>query len=292
MDKEEDKSKAKPSTPIPPTQGYYGPRNAYCPPFMMHPNSQPMPLFPTTFIYPPSSNAEESSRVEQTSQPPPMPPLTTMFIYPPSSSAEKSRQPLPMPHFPIAFIYPPSTNAEESARLQEVIQPTPMPPFPTAFIYPPSTNAEESGRLQQAIQPPPMPPIPTTFKSPSSSNAEESGHVQETSQPPSTSCLPSSTGEELKSTGKDLSNAETASNFGGTLFFEVALYFLGNTVYRIDVRTEAEEINEENSDKDRVEEPKPGMEFVTDNELMAYYKRYAKQEGFGVITQRTKREAD
>ncbi|XP_042963644.1 protein FAR1-RELATED SEQUENCE 5-like [Carya illinoinensis] len=34
------------------------------------------------------------------------------------------------------------------------------------------------------------------------------------------------------------------------------------------------------------------MEFATDNELMAYYKRYAKQEGFGVITQRTKREAD
>ncbi|XP_042977711.1 formin-like protein 14 isoform X2 [Carya illinoinensis] len=165
MDKEEDKSKARPSTPIPPTQGYYGPRNAYCPPFMMHPNvymnsytyawgsqSQPMPPFPTTFIHPPSSNAEESSRVEQTSQPPPMPPLPTMVIYPPSSSAEESRQPPPMPPFPTAFIYPPSTNTEESARLQEVIQPPPMPPFPTAFIYPPSTNAEESGRFQQAIQ--------------------------------------------------------------------------------------------------------------------------------------------
>ncbi|XP_042980095.1 protein FAR1-RELATED SEQUENCE 5-like [Carya illinoinensis] len=34
------------------------------------------------------------------------------------------------------------------------------------------------------------------------------------------------------------------------------------------------------------------MEFATDHELMAYYKRYAKQQGFGVITQRTKREAD
>ncbi|KAG2725815.1 hypothetical protein I3760_01G084100 [Carya illinoinensis] len=34
------------------------------------------------------------------------------------------------------------------------------------------------------------------------------------------------------------------------------------------------------------------MEFATYNELMAYYKRYAKQEGFGVITQRTKREAN
>ncbi|KAG7994548.1 hypothetical protein I3843_01G062800 [Carya illinoinensis] len=34
------------------------------------------------------------------------------------------------------------------------------------------------------------------------------------------------------------------------------------------------------------------MVFATEHELMAYYKRYAKQKGFGVITQRTKREAD
>ncbi|XP_042978792.1 protein FAR1-RELATED SEQUENCE 5-like [Carya illinoinensis] len=34
------------------------------------------------------------------------------------------------------------------------------------------------------------------------------------------------------------------------------------------------------------------MKFATDHELMAYYKRYAEQQGFGVITQRTKREAD
>ncbi|KAG2708236.1 hypothetical protein I3760_05G182800 [Carya illinoinensis] len=56
---------------------------------------------------------------------------------------------------------------------------------------------------------------------------------------------------------------------------------------------ESEDINEEKSDNQRVEEdPKAGMEFATDHELMAYYKRYVKQQGFGVITQRTKREAD
>ncbi|KAG6677933.1 hypothetical protein I3842_14G053000 [Carya illinoinensis] len=56
---------------------------------------------------------------------------------------------------------------------------------------------------------------------------------------------------------------------------------------------EAEDINEEISNNQRVEEePKPSMQFPTDNELMAYHKRYAKQQGFGVITQRTKREAD
>ncbi|KAG2699563.1 hypothetical protein I3760_07G197500 [Carya illinoinensis] len=56
---------------------------------------------------------------------------------------------------------------------------------------------------------------------------------------------------------------------------------------------ESKDINEENSDNQRVEEdPKAGMEFATDHELMVYYKRYAKQQSFGVITQRTKREAD
>ncbi|XP_035545971.1 protein FAR1-RELATED SEQUENCE 4-like [Juglans regia] len=46
------------------------------------------------------------------------------------------------------------------------------------------------------------------------------------------------------------------------------------------------------SDDEGVDQPKPGMEFATDKDLMTYYKRYAKQQGFGVITQRTKREAD
>ncbi|XP_041016293.1 protein FAR1-RELATED SEQUENCE 5-like [Juglans microcarpa x Juglans regia] len=54
---------------------------------------------------------------------------------------------------------------------------------------------------------------------------------------------------------------------------------------------EAEETNEVSDDDERVEEPKPGMEFATDKELLAYYKQYAKQQGFGVITQRTKRDA-
>ncbi|KAF5476175.1 hypothetical protein F2P56_007910 [Juglans regia] len=55
--------------------------------------------------------------------------------------------------------------------------------------------------------------------------------------------------------------------------------------------TEAEGTNQV-SDDEGVEEPKPGMEFATDKEFMAYYKRYTKQQGFSVIIQRTKREAD
>ncbi|KAG6639156.1 protein FAR1-RELATED SEQUENCE 5-like [Carya illinoinensis] len=42
----------------------------------------------------------------------------------------------------------------------------------------------------------------------------------------------------------------------------------------------------------RVEAPRSGMEFPSENELTAYYKQYAKQEGFGVRTQRTKKDDD
>ncbi|XP_041004103.1 protein FAR1-RELATED SEQUENCE 3-like [Juglans microcarpa x Juglans regia] len=92
---------------------------------------------------------------------------------------------------------------------------------------------------------------------------------------------PSSTGEDMGSFEKTASNAETAP-------------FISESENNVrDVETEANDIIQENSDNDRVEkEPKLGMKFATDHELMAYYMRYAKQQGFGVITQRTKREAN
>ncbi|XP_042988761.1 protein FAR1-RELATED SEQUENCE 5-like [Carya illinoinensis] len=43
-------------------------------------------------------------------------------------------------------------------------------------------------------------------------------------------------------------------------------------------------------DELRVEEPKSGMKFESVKELTAYYKQYAKQEGFGVRTQRTRKD--
>ncbi|XP_042979976.1 protein FAR1-RELATED SEQUENCE 4-like [Carya illinoinensis] len=45
-------------------------------------------------------------------------------------------------------------------------------------------------------------------------------------------------------------------------------------------------------DEVTVEAPRSGMEFKSVKELLAYYKKYAKQEGFGVRTQRTKRDDD
>ncbi|XP_042947953.1 protein FAR1-RELATED SEQUENCE 6-like [Carya illinoinensis] len=47
------------------------------------------------------------------------------------------------------------------------------------------------------------------------------------------------------------------------------------------------------SDEDnKVEPPKAGMKFGSNKEVLSYYKRYAKQEGFGVIIRRTKRDID
>ncbi|XP_042946090.1 protein FAR-RED IMPAIRED RESPONSE 1-like [Carya illinoinensis] len=46
------------------------------------------------------------------------------------------------------------------------------------------------------------------------------------------------------------------------------------------------------NDDDSVIEPKPGMSFKTEHELIDYYKQYGKQTGFGVMTQRSKREDD
>ncbi|XP_042973095.1 protein FAR-RED IMPAIRED RESPONSE 1-like [Carya illinoinensis] len=43
---------------------------------------------------------------------------------------------------------------------------------------------------------------------------------------------------------------------------------------------------------DIIEEPKSGMEFNSFDELLSYYKHYAKKNGFGVMTQRSERSED
>ncbi|XP_041003397.1 protein FAR1-RELATED SEQUENCE 5-like [Juglans microcarpa x Juglans regia] len=130
--------------------------------------------------------------------------------------------------------------------------------FSTTFMYPPSTNAESSGHVQQTNQPPPMPHFSTT-SCPPSTNTEDSIRPKQMDSP-------------LSSTGEDMGSFENTPS---------------------SAETKADDIIQENSDNDRIEEePKPGMKFVTDHELMAYYMRYVKQQGFGVITQRMKREAN
>ncbi|KAF5468439.1 hypothetical protein F2P56_012589 [Juglans regia] len=67
---------------------------------------------------------------------------------------------------------------------------------------------------------------------------------------------------------------------------------LSETSSDINIEPDAEEMNEVSDDDNRVEPPKSGMQFSSDKEVLDYYKRYAKQEGFGVIIKRTKRDLD
>ncbi|XP_042944828.1 protein FAR1-RELATED SEQUENCE 5-like [Carya illinoinensis] len=60
----------------------------------------------------------------------------------------------------------------------------------------------------------------------------------------------------------------------------------------IDINKDLEGSTVVPDDEVQVEPPRPGMEFDSEKELIAYYKQYAKQEGFGVRTQRTKRDDD
>ncbi|KAF5472521.1 hypothetical protein F2P56_009233 [Juglans regia] len=67
---------------------------------------------------------------------------------------------------------------------------------------------------------------------------------------------------------------------------------VGETSSDSNIELDADGTNEVSEDDERVEPPKSWMVFTTDKDVLAYYKRYVKQEGFGVITKRTKREVD
>ncbi|KAF5445781.1 hypothetical protein F2P56_034805 [Juglans regia] len=214
-------------------------------------------------------------------QHPSMPHFGPTMLYPPSSNAEELGQvqnimlPPSMPHFGPTMLNPSSSNAEESGRVQNIMLPPSIPHFGPTMLYPPSSNSEESARVQNIILPQSIPPLGPTMLNPSSSNAEESGRVQNIMLPPSmppfgpTMLNPSLSNAEESSRVQNMSNENSS-----------------------DVCKEGEAEGTNEVSNDGVEEPKPGMEFATDKELMAYYKRYAKQQGFGIITQRTKREAD
>ncbi|XP_018830352.2 protein FAR1-RELATED SEQUENCE 5-like [Juglans regia] len=138
--------------------------------------------------------------------------------------------------------------------------------------YPPLSNPEDFRRFQETIQ------HPSTMSYPPSSNPER---FQETPQHPvQSSIVP----DESEKNVASISHMNALEVEGSN---EVSNTDETNEVL------EAKGTNEVSDDDDeRVEEPKSGMEFSTEKDLLAYYKRYAKQSGFGVKTFRTKREAD
>ncbi|XP_042974559.1 protein FAR1-RELATED SEQUENCE 5-like [Carya illinoinensis] len=145
------------------------------------------------------------------------------------------------------------------------------------------SNPKELGRDEDTNQyvamPPPfaMPPFVPSLPSPPASNLEEFSRGEHTTQyvampppfamPPFVPSLPS----PLSSNPEEFSR-ETEPD--------------------INISPDAEGINDLSDDDEKVDPPIAGMKFPSDNEVLLYYKRYAKQEGFGVIIKRTKRDLD
>ncbi|XP_040998443.1 protein FAR1-RELATED SEQUENCE 5-like isoform X3 [Juglans microcarpa x Juglans regia] len=118
---------------------------------------------------------------------------------------------------------------------------------------------------------------------PPSSNPEDLRRVETTLQHPMMSspympCPP------LSNTGDLRQETTPASTVPTSAEFEQSFHSNGEA--------EGEGTTLVSNDDVRVEAPRSGMEFASEKELMTYYKRYAKQEGFGVRTQRTKRDDD
>ncbi|KAF5447650.1 hypothetical protein F2P56_033186 [Juglans regia] len=224
---------------------------------IQHPS---MPPLGPTLPYPSSSNPEELRGSQETSQVdhPSMPPLGPTLLYPSTS------------------------NPDELRRFQETSQHSSMPPLGPTLPYPSSEKKlEELKRDQETSQHPSMPPLGSTLPYPLSSSLEEFRRSEVTTQRVSdSSTMPNS--------------VESEKNVGGTSHTTDQSYHISSEDKEAtsDVHKEAEETNDVSNDDERVEIPKSGMEFATEKELLAYYKRYAKQVGFGVKTQRTKREAN
>ncbi|KAF5447652.1 hypothetical protein F2P56_033186 [Juglans regia] len=275
MGKEEAGRSPKPSTSMSSIQEYYSPVNPYYPPFMMLPNTYINP-YPNPHPYPWGS------------QHPSMPPLGPTLPYPSSSNPEELRgsqetsQHPSMPPLGPTLLYPSTSNPDELRRFQETSQHSSMPPLGPTLPYPSSEKKlEELKRDQETSQHPSMPPLGSTLPYPLSSSLEEFRRSEVTTQRVSdSSTMPNS--------------VESEKNVGGTSHTTDQSYHISSEDKEAtsDVHKEAEETNDVSNDDERVEIPKSGMEFATEKELLAYYKRYAKQVGFGVKTQRTKREAN
>ncbi|XP_042956591.1 uncharacterized protein LOC122292351 isoform X2 [Carya illinoinensis] len=194
----------------------------------------------------------------------------------PSTSMSSIQHPSMPPLGPTLPYLSPS-NPEELRGSQETSEHPLIPPLRPTLPYPSSGKNLELRRFQETSQHPLMPPLGSTLPYHSLSNLEELRRSKETTQRVS-----------------DLSNmpnsVESEKNVGGTSHTIDQSYHISSEDKETtsDVNKEAEGTNDVSDDDERVEMPKSGMEFATEKELLTYYKRYAKQVGFGVRTQRTK----
>ncbi|XP_042974733.1 protein FAR1-RELATED SEQUENCE 5-like [Carya illinoinensis] len=153
----------------------------------------------------------------------------------------------------------PSTSTSQAFYMHQNVFGNPnVDHHPHDMNYPPPSSLEDFIRVEDSFG---MPPY-TQYQS--SSNWEDLR--QET---PPASMTPKSVESENEANVGSCHDADE-------MFFDINEDLKGTTVVP--------------DDEVQVEPPRSDMEFGSEKELIAYYKQYAKQEGFGVRTQRTKRD--
>ncbi|KAF5441795.1 hypothetical protein F2P56_037000 [Juglans regia] len=176
-----------------------------------------------------------------------------------------------------------------------------MGPPPTAYPFPWSNQqypwmhssvAMPSSATSAAM--PSSTAMPNYATSTSSSVASSSCSALLAFIPP-TNANPYSCGSEMMENKTQQSHSVEATSDASLDSIEIeaqSIAFLGNTIDTKEAGSSGTLSTEPTSGCDITEEPKAGMCFESENELVAYYKNYGKQCGFEIMTKRSKREKD
>ncbi|XP_035549319.1 protein FAR-RED IMPAIRED RESPONSE 1-like isoform X2 [Juglans regia] len=160
------------------------------------------------------------------------------------------------------------------------------PPFFPPFVPHPNTHHYPWGG-QQSLARPFFSPIPYLI----AFNPRSSRHVEQVAEP---------TSDSRQRNTAESGTRDKSNDFGGFKEKHVdegSAEVANDAAHHLRAEEEVDNDGRENfmndgKDNDSLEEPKSGMLFSSKEELFAYYKQYGKQTGFGVMTQRSKREVD
>ncbi|XP_042950111.1 protein FAR1-RELATED SEQUENCE 5-like [Carya illinoinensis] len=181
-------------------------------------------------------------------------------------STNPPSQMIAIPFYPLGSTSP---TANPSTNLPTQVIPIPCyldfsnymhgchPPMPNAWL-PPFFECPEASASTQTSQGNPLPPCESNLNPSSGLHSASSSHVDETQDP------------TPESTGKSMDTVNGGSDDLSGPHDNVP-------------QTEGADI---------VEEPKLGMVFKSEEDLLSYYKRYGQQCGFGIMTQRSHRFED
>ncbi|XP_035542396.1 protein FAR1-RELATED SEQUENCE 5-like isoform X2 [Juglans regia] len=173
-----------------------------------------------------------------------------------------------------------------------MMPPTFFPPFaprPNADPYSWRNELPTGVPFRPPIAYPYAPPIPYPG---CSSNSKDMTEPSSSTRPEPSSSTRRSLFSSESNTYEDSSNVgdediEQEQEFDNPMVEEVP-----SMVEEVPSIVEEVPSSSHGNDDDGVIEPRPGMSFKTEHELLDFYKKYGKQIGFGVMTQRSKREDD